>query len=323
MGCSKQIFSYFNFVRTNTTRGADLFSQFWHFIVHLRLHYHLFILSGGFLLGGFLSTELDAYGFIIQFVNIHFFLFGGATAYNSYWDRDEGPVGGLKNPPEIVPWMWGASLLLQGVGLMLAMGENLLFVILYLASILLFWLYSTPLARWKGHPIKSLLAIGISTGFNSVLLGYLAAGNRTVSTEVIIAAVGVMFILLSLYPASQVYQQEEDSLRGDQTFAIRYGISGVSRFFKIAFFTGLFLVAVGIAFHHMVLGAFFGGIGAVTGLLVYREVKQLVGRKEGYSHIMKIKYRTSMAFVVFLLAVLIIKHLGISGISSVVDLLLK
>lgn len=310
-------------MRANTGRKADLFSQLWHFIVHLRLHYQLFILSGGFLLGGFLSAELDPYGFVIQFINVHFFLFGGATAFNSYWDRDEGPVGGLRNPPKMAPWMWGASIFLQVFGLLLAMRASILFVSFYLVSILLFWLYSTPLARWKGDPLKSLLAIGISTGLNSVVLGYLAAGNRVIPGEVIVSAIGVMLIILSLYPASQVYQQEEDVRRGDQTFAIYYGISGVVRFFRISFFTGLFLVAVGMGIQHMILGAAFGGFGAVTGLWVGRKVKQLVNRQEGYAHLMKIKYGTSLAFLVFLLAALIMKHLEISGISSVVDLLLK
>src|SRR6056297_121117 len=108
--------------------------QLWHFILHLRWHYQLFILSGGFLLGGFLSVNLDISSFLLQFANVHLLLFGGATAYNSFWDKDSGPVGGLKNPPPMTQWMWLASLLLQMVGLMIAIPQGSLFVSVYALS---------------------------------------------------------------------------------------------------------------------------------------------------------------------------------------------
>jgi len=40
---------------------------------------------------------------VIAFVALHVFLYAGATAFNSYYDRDEGPVGGLERPPPVLP----------------------------------------------------------------------------------------------------------------------------------------------------------------------------------------------------------------------------
>jgi len=297
--------------------------QVWHFLLHLRWHYQLFILSGGFLLGGFLSSGLHVQWFIIQFLNVQLLLFGGATAYNSYWDGDIGPIGGLKHPPKMTRWMWAASLIIQMVGLLLAIPFGRLYLSVYAFSMLLFWVYSSPWTRWKGRPLKSLLAIGISTGFDSVLLGYLAAGNRTVPPYVLIAAVGVMFLLLSLYPISQIYQQEEDTRRGDQTFAIQYGKVVVFRFFELAFLAGLILISVAILHFHLLMGILFGVIGLTTGVIVRFHVKTLTSGKEDYSKVMRIKYGTSMAFVIFLLIGLLLKHTAINGISSVVNLLLK
>ncbi len=309
-------------MKTKQQEGVGAFEQLWHFVLHLRWHYQLFILSGGFLLGGFLSADLNPGTYLIQFFNVHLLLFGGATAYNSYWDKDTGPIGGLQHPPPMAQWMWMASLVLQMLGFMLALTRGSLYVAVFAVSMLFFWLYSTPWARWKSRPLKSMIAIGVSTGFNSVLLGYLAAGNTEVPILVLLAALGVTLMLLSLYPLSQIYQRDEDLRRGDQTFALQYGRKGVNRFFAAAFFTGLLLVTGAICYQHLRLAVIFGIIGVVTGLVVRSMLRGLSASDKDYRRVMRIKYGTSLAFVVFLVIALILKHFPIHGISSVADLLL-
>lgn len=288
--------------------GHSKVNQLWNFIVHLRWHYQLFILSGGFLLGGFLSDVMNWQMFFLQFASVHLLLFGGATAYNSYWDRDKGPVGGLRHPPRMELWMWFASLLLQALGLMLALPAGNLFVAVYAASMLLFWLYSTPLARWKGHPVKSLLAIGISTGTNSLLMGYLASGGEELSAAIVYAAAGSGLVILSLYPVSQIYQREEDSERGDLTFAIRFGFKGIFHFFEIAFGGGLLLISLSLLNNNFWLAQGFFVTGLAVGLWVRGQLKQLTSESSGYHRVMKIKFGTSLAFVCFLIAALLLKH---------------
>lgn len=319
---------YLKVHQTNTlgnrkSEERSLVVQVWHFLLHLRWHYQLFILPGGFLLGGVLSPDFDLNSFIVQFLNVHLLLFGGATAYNSYWDKDEGPIGGLRNPPPMDEWMWPGAVFLQLTGLILAIPQGSIYVSVFALSMLFFWLYSTPLARWKSRPLKSLVAIGMSTGFNAVLLGYLATGHASLNIFIFIAALGVALMLLSLYPFSQIYQRDEDLRRGDQTFALQYGQSAVNRFFEIAFFTGLILVTIAILSSHIWLAIFFGLIGITTGLLVRTKLLGLSAKEEDYTKVMRIKYATSMAFVAFLVLVLILKHSSLSEISPFVDLLLK
>ncbi|MGM0545228.1 MAG: UbiA family prenyltransferase [Bacteroidota bacterium] len=301
----------------------NLLKEFGHFVLHLRWHYQLFILSGGFLLGGFMSPNLGAGSFLVQFLNVHLLLYGGATAFNSYWDKDEGPIGGLKNPPKMSDWMWVASLLLQSIGLLLAMGQGGSFTVIYGISMIFFWLYSTPLARWKSHPIKSLVAIGVSTGLNSVLLGYLAAGNSFLPLWIFVAAVGAMFMLLALYPISQIYQIREDRRRGDQTFAVRYGRKGVIRFFGLSFVCGLLMVSVAIAQEHLRIAIIFGGLGILICTGIWHILRRLRDESDAYDTVMWIKYGTSLGFVFFLLFGIAIKHTQMDGISAVAKLLLE
>lgn len=35
------------------------------------------------------------------FIIIHFFVYPASNGYNCYFDRDEGSIGGLKNPPRV------------------------------------------------------------------------------------------------------------------------------------------------------------------------------------------------------------------------------
>jgi len=271
-----------------------------HFLLHLRLHYQLFILSGGFLLGGLMADQMNTSQFWLQFLNIHVLLFGGATAFNSYWDKDEGPIGGLKNPPKMTEWMRMASLIMMFLGWLWALFFGVIYFAVYGVSLLLFWLYSTPLARWKSHPQLSLVAIAVSTGFNSVLLGCIAAGE-SISLTVIISALGASLILLSLYPVSQIYQMKQDIIRGDRTFAVEYGADGVKFFFIISYLFGMIFFSAGLLQIYPYPAVIFFILGLITGVILLRLLLRLKGMESEYSSVMKMKFMASLSFVIFLI----------------------
>jgi len=137
----------------------------------------------------------------------------------------------------------------------------------------------------------------------------IASGGSLDRLSVWIIALGVMLILLSLYPISQVYQMEEDSRRGDRTFALAYGKKGVLIFFKTAFSLGLILTATALSFTFLRLGILFGAAGVLIALVDNHKIAELFSAEKGsYRLIMSIKYGTSLAFVCFLLASLILKY---------------
>jgi 4-hydroxybenzoate polyprenyltransferase len=282
--------------------------QIRNFIVHLRLHYQFFILSGGFLLGGLIAENMNLLNYMEQFLVIHVLLFGGATAYNSYWDRDEGPIGGIKSPPRMYKWMWFASLGLQFAGFLFILSEGWLYVLLYSFSFLLFWLYSSPLFRWKSRPILSLIVIGFSTGTNSFLLGFIAAGGFIDSYHIALTAFGVAFILLSLYPVSQIFQMDEDRERGDQTFAVRFGQKGVKLFFINAYLGGLLLVTLGFSYYHQLPALIFGVLSLVSFSFILKMISGLTGEQMEYPLVMKIKFVASLSFVLFIIGMIVLKY---------------
>ena len=278
-----------------------MLKQILNFIIHLRLHYQFLILSGGYLAAALIVDEVNWVQYWVQFINVHVLLFGGATAFNSWHDKDEGPIGGLKSPPEMHQWMRSASMVLQFFGLIWAINVNWNFTIIYAVSILFFWLYSSPLTRWKGKPVLSLIAIGVSTGTNSFFMGFLAAGGYPITWFEDLTALGVSFLILSLYPVSQVFQTEEDLKRGDVTFAAKFGLKGVKWLFACLFPLGTAILTFSLIESRGMIGALFGLIGAVAYMIILYLVWQLKGKESEYAMVMRIKFLASLSFVLFML----------------------
>jgi 1,4-dihydroxy-2-naphthoate octaprenyltransferase len=281
------------------------------FLVHLRLHYQFLILSGAFLSGAVFSRAAFTGALLLQFLSVHVLLFGGVTVYNSYWDKDTGPIGGLRRPPPLAAWTLPASWVLQGVGLAISIGISSLSAAVYAASMGCFWLYSGPRSRWKGRPWLSLMGIGAGTGVCGFLLGYLYDGRGSVSLSAVAGALAVACLIVSMFPMSQAYQVEEDLGRRDATFAARFGLAGIRRCYAVLFPFGVIALAVSLASMEPWLGGVLLILGAFSGAGVWRVIRDLRMDSGEYPRIMAVKYLASGLFSVFLGSVLALRWQGL------------
>jgi len=203
-------------------------------LVHLRLHYQLVFLSPlfawGFALGGGELSPLAGWGFLA----FHVFLYGGITAYNSFYDRDEGPVGGLRHPPVVTAPLLGFSLAVQLVGFGVALVAGWQLGILYAIVMLLSVAYSHPRFRWKARPLLSLFVVALGQGAVGFRAGWVCAATPPrpllSSPEGLVGLAAAVLLTTGFYPLSQLYQIEEDRSRGDRTFAGVYGPAASFRF---------------------------------------------------------------------------------------------
>lgn len=203
--------------------------------------------------------------------------------------------------------MHPVALLFMFAGLMFSVLVGYGYSLVFLVSLILFWLYSTPVARWKGKPHLSLIAIGISTGFNSVLMGALAAGGA-ITMNLLLGATGASMILLSLYPVSQIFQMEDDRKREDQTFALTYGVEGVKKFFFITFTSGSLLLFISVIILDTVAGLLLLCGIIISGTVIAHFITRMAGNADEYSIVMKTKFFASLSFVCFFLAGNMIRH---------------
>lgn len=280
------------------------------FFSHLRLHYQFLILSGAFLSGAVFAGGTDRAALLIGFLSVHVLLFGGVTVYNSYWDKDTGPIGGLRAPPPLAPWTLPASWLTQFLGLALALRVSAPAAAAYAASMFCFWIYSRPGIRWKGRPLLSLAAIGASTGVCGFLLGYLHGGRTEVTPAAVAASLGVACLIVSLFPMSQVYQVGEDLLRSDMTFTARFGLPGVKLIYAVLFPCGVAILSAAFVELDPRLGAAFALLGAASGLGVWRVIRDLRMDPGEYGRVMAVKYVASGLFSAFLVAILWMQGMG-------------
>jgi len=266
------------------------------FIAHLRLKFQLLVAPAPFLLGVVASGGSFGWEVALQFVNVHVLLLGGATAFNSYYDKDEGPVEGLENPPAMSPWMLPASCGLQLLGLVLAWRAGAAVAAIYLVSILGFSFgYSHPAVRWKGRPLFSLLVIGIFGAVTPFLIGFLAAGGRPFDRWVALAMAGVAMVVVAMFPLAQAHQMEEDRQRRDRTFSAVYGLPGIRRLYGGAYPLGVLLISASFLRSSVGVAAAFLALGGMAGLFTGSRIRALRGTPDEYRPLMALKLGAGLA----------------------------
>ncbi len=273
-------------------------------IIHLRLHFQLLlapIFVWAFLLAG---GRLDL-RFWIAFVAFHLCLYGGTTAFNSYYDRDEGPVGGLEKPPPVHAALLPFSLLLQGVGALLAIFVNLPFLLIYLTIFAMGAAYSHPALRWKARPLGGLLTVAIGQGLLAGLGGWVSVA-ATPTLPTLLGWLGISaaaLITTGFYPITQIYQIEEDLARGDLTFAAWRGPQGAFTFAIVTLAGAALLLiwvmgqALGLWQAVIVAGCYLGLLSAIIWWARHFEPTQVIGN---FRRVMRIYTMTCGGFLAFL-----------------------
>lgn len=186
------------------------------------------IMTAHFLLGTLLAQGLDLplgrtllgwFAFVVC-------LNGATLAINSAFDQDEGDIGYLKNPPKPPGHLLAFSLVLHTLGLACALpflwmgGSAPWFFHLVAACTVMSVLYSVPPIRLKARAGWDLLINCLGFGLMTPLAGWALTG-RPFSVALLWVAAGFGLLFAALYPATQIYQVEEDQARGDRTLVIR------------------------------------------------------------------------------------------------------
>jgi 4-hydroxybenzoate polyprenyltransferase len=195
------------------------------YLLHLRLGFNLLLspiyLWGAFLGGGGLGDPRFWFGY----VSLHLFLYGGTTAFNSFYDEDDGPIGGMLRPPPVDPGLLRFSLVVQALGLLPAAASGPVFLLAWLALFTVFAAYSHPLTRLKARPAAALAAIALGQGAIGFALGWLAVALPAglLSRTGLVGMTSAALVVTGLYVITQSYQAEADRARGDITLAVQLG----------------------------------------------------------------------------------------------------
>ncbi|HEX7022938.1 MAG TPA: UbiA family prenyltransferase [Trueperaceae bacterium] len=202
--------------------GRVLLAHPW--LRHLRLPFNL-LLSPIYFWGAFLAGgSLRQLGFWLGYVSLHVFLYGGTTAFNSYYDKDTGPVGGMLQPPPVDRGLLAFSLAFQALGLPLALAVRPGFGLAWLLLFLVFAAYSHPAVRLKASPGAAMLAIALGQGAVGFAAGWLAIRPfPLLPPRALLGMLATALVVSGLYIVTQSYQTGEDRARGDRTLPVVLG----------------------------------------------------------------------------------------------------
>jgi 4-hydroxybenzoate polyprenyltransferase len=234
------------------------------FLVHLRLPFQL-MLAPFMLLGAALVHARVGLRFLLAFLIVHVAMYGGTTAFNSHYDRDEGPIGGLEKPPPVGPWLLPGSPILQAIGLVVALlAINVRFFGVCVLFGVLGVLYSHPIPRFKGKPWASWLTIMFAQGGLGALAGAVVDAQPPEPTrELVWGVLAAAALVGGLYPISQIFQLEEDRARGDRTVALMLGRGGTPIASSILFIAGCICMIVSLTSVGRIYEAWLFGLAPI------------------------------------------------------------
>lgn len=234
-------------------------------LLHLRIPFSFFLMPV-YLFALCVSPNVTGNSLLWSFIIIHLLLYPASNGYNSYFDKDEKSIGGLKNPPPVKKDLYYVSIIFDVAAILL----GLIFVSKEFAVMLFVYglvskAYSHPSIRLKKYPVFGWLTVIFFQGIFTFAMSYIGINKFPLTNllqfKVLFPGLLTSLMLFATYPMTQVYQHEEDATRGDQTISLRLGIKGTF-VFAMFFFT---LAAFGFVFYFVTsFTAFFAVVFLIT-----------------------------------------------------------
>ena len=274
-------------------------------LLHLRIPFSFFLMPV-FLFAWAIVDEVNSFNAILAFAILHFLVYPASNGYNSYFDKDESSIGGLKHPPKVSKQLYFTALLLDGIGLVLALFISFEFTLMVLGYGIISKMYSHPAVRLKKMPYLGWLAIGIFQGYFTLLMSVMAIGDlslvETFVPNIQYAGLLSSLLLFGSYPMTQVYQHEEDRSRGDITISLKLGILGTFHFTALTFL----LASAGYLLYFYTYFNLFDGfvfLGLLNPVLIYFGYWYWLVRQDlsqaNFSHTMRLNLISSTMLNIF------------------------
>jgi 1,4-dihydroxy-2-naphthoate octaprenyltransferase len=176
---------------------------------------------------------------ILAFVILHLLIFPSSNGYNSYQDRDETSIGGLKHPPKVSENLFYATLLMDVVGILSALIISVYFSLFVLIFVFMSRAYSYRNVRLKKYPVIGFLTVFVFQGAFVYLMASSAITDFSMDTfftlnNTICMSVASFFIG-SIYPLTQIYQHDADKKDGVISISYKLGYIGTFIFSALLF----------------------------------------------------------------------------------------
>jgi 1,4-dihydroxy-2-naphthoate polyprenyltransferase len=207
----------------------------------LRFHFSFFLLPV-FLFAISQLTIIDWKNTFFVFIILHLLVYPASNGYNSYMDRDETPIGGLKNPMQPTKQLFRISVVMDIAAIIFSLTISKALALGILFYIIASRAYSYRRIRLKKYPIAGFLTVFIFQGALIFFIVYYACGVQTPDFVPVIPCIVSSLLIGALYPLTQIYQHEEDRKDGVITISYLLGKTGSFVFSGIEFLVAAVLL---------------------------------------------------------------------------------
>ncbi len=208
----------------------------------LRFHFSFFLMPV-FWFALSQTVEVNIIKSVLIFIILHLILYPASNGYNSYMDRDTGPIGGLAKPMAASKQLFWVTIFMDVSGLLLCLLVSKIFFAGALAFILASRAYSYRGIRLKKYPIIGYLTVVIFQGALIYFIVKEGAGNTVLHNIPWLPMLASALLVGSFYPLTQIYQHRQDAADGVRSISALLGYRGTFIFTAIVFSLALLALA--------------------------------------------------------------------------------
>jgi 1,4-dihydroxy-2-naphthoate polyprenyltransferase len=207
----------------------------------LRFHFSFFLLPV-YLFALSQLPIIDWRNAFFVFAILHLLVYPASNGYNSYMDRDETPIGGLKKPLQPTKELFYTTVIMDIVAIVLSVFISVVFAMGILLYILASRAYSYRRIRLKKYPIIGFLTVFIFQGALIFFVTYHAVDPNQTLYVPILPCIISSCLIGALYPLTQIYQHAEDKKDGVISISYLLGKKLTFVFSMLLFLTATFLL---------------------------------------------------------------------------------
>jgi len=177
----------------------------------------------------------DFWRALLIFFIIHILIYPSSNGFNSYMDRDEGSIGGVKAPLPPTRQLLYVSLAMDAGALLLGLFISVYFVFAAAIYILASRAYSARSIRLKKYPLTGFITVVICQGALIFFMVYHGSHPLLTLHVPALGMISASLLIGGFYPLTQIYQHETDSKDGVKTISAKLGIRGTFIFCGILY----------------------------------------------------------------------------------------
>lgn len=275
----------------------------------LRFHFSFFLLPV-FLFGISELPSVNWSNAALAFIILHLLVYPASNGYNSYMDRDEGAIGGVKHPLKPTRQLYDVCLVMDTLAFVLSFAVSYLFALGILLYILASRAYSYRGIRLKQYPVIGFLTVFIFQGAWVFFITCLAAGNVGGFRIPVLSCVIASLLIGALYPLTQIFQHEDDLNDGVITISYVLGRKGTFVFSMLLFLTATFLLF--IRFHYEHVNWFYLYLSVmlpvVLFFLYWMRKTWMNGAAANFKNSLIMNVLSTLCTTIFFILLIILKH---------------